>query len=71
MQTTTTRASGGVWAGPKFVERAAEGGRGRFGAVRTFAAGHSQESTARPRVNDEVGVVARAREREKRKLILD
>ena len=63
---TTTRASGGVWAGPKFVELAAEGGSGRFGAVRTFAAGYSKESTARPRVNDEVGVVARAREREKK-----
>lgn len=60
---TTTRASGGVWAGPKTVELAAEGGSGRFGSVRTFAAGYSQESTARPRVNDEVGVVARARKK--------
>jgi len=66
---TTTRASGGVWAGLKIVELVAEGGSSRFGAVRTFAAGYSQESTARPRVNDEVGVVARARE--KRKLILN
>ncbi len=40
------------------VERAVGCG-GRFGAVRTFAAGYSRESTVRPRVNDEVGVVER------------